>query len=217
MGSWLPKPSEDLAVALECEATPEDWVVCCLTEVARDGTLLAGSVDAHVELDQLGWPADESGSELPVERRRHLLVESPRQDWQTGSVSESQCRLGGPLMVRVTGNASFVEDQQEVGTNSVGDLADLGRKHVEPLVGKAKVRVLEQLDMTDTELKRRVPELAAADLTQRFQVLSERRGLAAREAQDRREDASICKLTERTAEAEALVVRMSTDDEDGRR
>jgi DNA-binding HxlR family transcriptional regulator len=185
--------------------------------VARDGTLLAGSVDAHVELDQLGWPADESGSELPVERRRHLLVESPRQDWQTGSVSESQCRLGGPLMVRVTGNASFVEDQQEVGTNSVGDLADLGRKHVEPLVGKAKVRVLEQLDMTDTELKRRVPELAAADLTQRFQVLSERRGLAAREAQDRREDASICKLTERTAEAEALVVRMSTDDEDGRR
>lgn len=63
-----PEPSEDLAVALECEATPEDWVVCCLTEVARDGTLLAGSVDAHVELDQLGWPADESGSELPVER-----------------------------------------------------------------------------------------------------------------------------------------------------
>jgi hypothetical protein len=120
-------------------------------------------------------------------------------------------------MVRVTGNATFVEDQQEVGTNSVGDLADLGGKHVEPLVGKAEVRVLEQLDMTDTELKRRVPELAAADVTQRFQVLSERGGLTAREAQDRSEDASICKLTERTAEPEALVVRMSTNDEDGRR
>jgi hypothetical protein len=39
-----------------------------LTDVARDGTVLARPVDAHVELDLLGWPADESGSELPVER-----------------------------------------------------------------------------------------------------------------------------------------------------
>jgi hypothetical protein len=68
LGPRLPKPSEDLAVALECEATPEDRVVCCLTDVARDGTVLAGPVDAHVELELLGWPADESGSELPVER-----------------------------------------------------------------------------------------------------------------------------------------------------
>jgi hypothetical protein len=120
-------------------------------------------------------------------------------------------------MVRVAGNAAFVEDQQQVGTNSVGDLADLGGEFGETLVGKCEVGVPEQLDMIDAELNGRVPQLGAADASQQFQVISERRGLTSREAQDRREDASVAKGTEGGAEAEALVVRMSTDDEDGRR
>jgi hypothetical protein len=119
-------------------------------------------------------------------------------------------------MIRVAGNATLVEDQQQVGTNSVGDLTDLGGENGEFLVGKCEVGVFEQLDMTDAEFNGRVPKLGAADVSQRFQVLSERRGLTSRETQDRREDASVGKGTERTAEPEALVVRMSTDDEDGR-
>jgi hypothetical protein len=39
-----------------------------LADVARDGTVLAGPVDAHFELDLLGRPADEGGSELAVQR-----------------------------------------------------------------------------------------------------------------------------------------------------
>jgi hypothetical protein len=175
--------------------------------------VLAGPVDRHVELDFSGRPAGERGFELTIERQGHLFVESPRQDRQTGSISEGQCCLGRPLMVGVTCDAAFVEDEQQVGTNPVGDLADLGGKHVESLVGESEVRVLEQLDVTDAQLDRSLPDLGAADAAERFQVLSERGRLTSCEAQDRREGALVGEGTECGAEPEALVVRMRTDDE----
>ncbi len=125
---------------------------------------LTGAVHLHHNVDVVVIPANEARAELGVEDVGDVTGQTPGEDREGRRAHEGG--FGGAVVVGVSGDPSFVEDEEEVGTDLVDHGGDLIRQILQGLLCERSVLTVEQLDPPDTERRGRAGKLGAAGLGQ---------------------------------------------------
>ncbi len=93
---------------------------------------MAGAVHAHHDVDLMVIPADESSSELGVENVNDVTGQNPGEDGESGCTYEGG--FGGAVVVGVSGDPSFIKDEEKVGTDLVDHGGDVIRQILQGLL-----------------------------------------------------------------------------------
>lgn len=132
-----------LAVAEKVETPPEDRVVCRLALVVADRGQLLSTVNGEFKIDLVACTADELGLELVIEGFGDSCWQCPCQN---GEVECDRCldgRVGGALMVCVSGDATVVEHQQGVCVDEFFELLDVFGELVKGQIVEFAIGVVE--------------------------------------------------------------------------
>jgi len=119
------EPSQDFAITLQLQSTPEDGVLARLACVAVDRLTLSGPVDFDREMNRIGCSPDEFDGELSGELISHLRRERPSQDRKLILFAHGTSGVGCPHVVGMSGDPPIVEHEQQVCSLLFGSETDL--------------------------------------------------------------------------------------------
>lgn len=82
-----------------------------------------------------------------------------------GFVTNRYRGLGRSTMIGVTGNATFVKDQEEVRPHTFDNSLNVFGQLIKGLIAQAAVREVEKLDLIDAKFDCRFSEFSSSDPT----------------------------------------------------
>ena len=115
-----------------------------------DSTLLVVASHPDDAVDLVVGAPDKTRRELGIECLGDSSRERPGEHGQLRGAREG--RFGGSAVVRVTGDATFVEDQEDIGTNLAGQRRNLGGQLAKRHGVQRAIRMIELFEAPDAQL-----------------------------------------------------------------
>ncbi len=122
-----------------------------LALVPGDGLELPRAVDRYGDVDLPRWTPHESRAEFLVQLASHRLRGDPRDDGEVGLLGGGNGCLRRSTVVGMAGDATLVEDQQQVRVHVGGGVAGVAREIFQRRARQCAVGVREQGSVPDAE------------------------------------------------------------------
>jgi hypothetical protein len=195
---------QPLCIAKQLETAPEHWVVARLAGVAGNRPSLREPVNwqSEVELDRRA--TTEGRPELEVDSGRNVLGQSPGYDREIAARGD-YC-LCGPDVVGMTGDATFVKDEEQIGIRPFDHGHNILAEHLDGDGCEHAIRIVEKAHHSDSEHSSRTVEFVPAHPSEIAVDAMQGGGFAVRETEQGRVGSELTECADHRTEPERLVI-----------